>query len=81
MHVTQLPNDYYHFDPGRRLLRGERRGVSFQLGDPVRIQVLRASIDERKIDFRLLESATGRVDIAASQAPPGAKPAKRKNKR
>ena len=81
VHVTQLPNDYYHFDPGRRLLRGERRGVSFQLGDPVRIQVLRASIDERKIDFRLLESATGRVDIAASQAPPGAKPAKRKNKR
>lgn len=82
VHVTQLPNDYYHFDPGRRLLRGERRGVAFQLGDPVRIQVLRASLDERKIDFRLLESSAGKMDVAAQNASREATPAaKRKNKR
>ena len=54
VHITQLPNDYYHFDPKRHLLNGERRGLTFRLGDPVRIQVLRASLEDRKIDFRLV---------------------------
>jgi ribonuclease R len=54
VHITQLPNDYYHFDPKRHLLSGERRGLKFRLGDPVRVLVLRASLEERKIDFRLV---------------------------
>ena len=54
VHITQLPNDYYHFDATRRLLAGERRGLKFRLGDAVRVQVLRASLEDRKIDFRLV---------------------------
>jgi ribonuclease R len=54
VHVTQLPNDYYHFDPKKHLLSGERRGLRFRLGDPVRVLVLRASLEDRKIDFRLV---------------------------
>ena len=56
VHITQLPNDYYHFDPIRHMLSGERRGLKFRLGDPVRVQVLRASLEDRKIDFRLASS-------------------------
>ncbi len=55
VHVTQLPNDYYHFDAKRHLLTGERRGMQFQLGDTVRVLVLRASLEDRKIDFRLVQ--------------------------
>jgi len=54
VHVTQLPNDYYHFDPVRKLLSGERRGLAFRLGDPIRVLVLRASVEDRRIDFRLI---------------------------
>ncbi|UXI69819.1 ribonuclease R [Tahibacter amnicola] len=54
VHITQLPNDYYHFDPIRHLLTGERRGLKFRLGDAVNVQVLRASLEDRKIDFRLV---------------------------
>jgi len=54
VHITQLPNDYYHFDAVRHLLSGERRGLKFRLGDAVRVQVLRASLEDRKIDFRLV---------------------------
>jgi ribonuclease R len=53
IHVTQLPNDYYHFDSGRREMVGERRGLRFRLGDALRVQVLRASMEERKVDLRL----------------------------
>ena len=60
VHITQLPNDYYHFDPVRHLLSGERRGLKFRLGDAVRVQVLRASLEDRKIDFRLATEERGR---------------------
>jgi len=36
VHVTQLPHDYYHFDPLRKSLKGERKGTSYRLGDAVR---------------------------------------------
>ena len=53
IHISQLRNDYYHFDPQRHLLKGERTGAQFRLGDHLRVQVLRASLEDRKIDFRL----------------------------
>ncbi len=79
VHVTQLPNDYYQFDPLRKTLTGDRRGNAFRLGDRVRILVLKASMEERKIDFRLVEKLGG--DVAADDGlpplPPRGKPAKR----
>ncbi|MFC5437465.1 ribonuclease R [Rhodanobacter umsongensis] len=58
VHISQLANDYYHFDATRKLLKGERTGAQFRLGDHVRIQVLRASLEDRKIDFRLVSPRT-----------------------
>src|SRR3546814_10266035 len=52
VHVTQLPNDYYHFDPIRKTLTGERAGRQYRLGDRARIVVLKASLEERKIEDR-----------------------------
>lgn len=68
VHITQLPNDYYHFDPIRHLLTGERRGLAFRLGDAVRVQVLRASLEDRKIDFRLVPPQEQPVPAAAPAA-------------
>jgi ribonuclease R len=75
VHVTQLPNDYYHFDPIRKTLTGERNGRQYRLGDRVRIVVLKASLEERKIDFRLVED-DGR-GAGPKPPPPRGKPAKR----
>ncbi|MGB8635357.1 MAG: ribonuclease R [Rhodanobacteraceae bacterium] len=54
VHITQLPNDYYHFNPERRELEGERTGRVYRLGEHVRVKVLRASMEDRKIDFRMV---------------------------
>jgi ribonuclease R len=75
VHVTQLPHDYYRFDPIRKTLTGERRGTEYRLGDRVRIVVLKASLEERKIDFRLVEDK-GRVETTPPL--PRGQPAKRK---
>ncbi|HRO28019.1 MAG TPA: ribonuclease R, partial [Luteimonas sp.] len=75
VHVTQLPNDFYHFDPVRKTLTGERMGREFRLGDRVSIVVLKASLEERKIDFRLAEAR------GAKSLPPRGQPAKRAKKK
>ncbi|WP_010343990.1 ribonuclease R [Xanthomonas sacchari] len=80
IHVTQLPQDYYHFDATRKTLTGERRGREFRLGDRVRILVLKASMEERKIDFRLVEEGAPAHD-ELPPPPPRGQPAKRKKKK
>ncbi len=52
VHVTQLPHDYWHFDPLRKTLAGERKRMSFRLGDPIRVLVLKASVEDKRIDFK-----------------------------
>ncbi|ALO45326.1 ribonuclease R [Pseudohongiella spirulinae] len=55
VHITALQNDYYQFDPVRQLLRGERSGVTYHMGDSVRVRVVRVDLDERKIDLQMLD--------------------------
>ena len=54
IHITNLPKDYYVFDPKTHLLVGENRGLQFGLNDNIRIRVGSVNMDERKIDFELL---------------------------
>lgn len=55
VHISSLDKDYFHFDPiGHRLI-GERSGVRYRLGDPVRVVVGRVDLDERKIDLELVK--------------------------
>src|SRR3546814_3158121 len=46
VNVTQLPNDYYNFDPIRKMLSGERSGRQYRLGDRARIVELKARLEE-----------------------------------
>jgi hypothetical protein len=62
VHVTQLPHDYYHFDPLRKSLKGERKGLGWRLGDPVRVMVMRASVEDRRIDFKLVLPENGKEE-------------------
>ncbi|WP_418643866.1 ribonuclease R [Stutzerimonas kunmingensis] len=75
VHVTAMPGDYYHFDPLHHRLSGERSGRSFRLGDSVEVRVMRVDLDERKIDFELIDggtkSAPGQRDGASRGREPG----------
>lgn len=54
VHVASLGQDFYHFDPIRHCLIGERTHVRYSLGDLVRVKVARVDLDERKIDLELI---------------------------
>ena len=55
VHVTAMGNDYYHFDPIRHWLMGERTNKTYRLGDQLDVRVVQVNLDERKIDFELAE--------------------------
>lgn len=55
VHVTALENDFYHFDPISHCLVGESTARVYRIGDRVRIQVANVNLDERKIDFTMVE--------------------------
>ena len=51
--MTELHNDYYHYDPSKNILEGERTKKVFQLGDKIEVQVARVDVQERKIDLKI----------------------------
>lgn len=53
IHVSNLPNDYYHLEPGGLGLKGERTGRIFLLGQDLRVRVARVDPEEAKIDLAL----------------------------
>ena len=63
LHISELGTDYYHFDPIKHELMGERTKQRYRLGDRVRVKVVRVDLDTTKIDFVL-------ADGAKSGAPP-----------
>ncbi|MCK5192092.1 MAG: RNB domain-containing ribonuclease, partial [Methylococcales bacterium] len=57
VHISNLPQDYFHFDAATHQLLGERTGIRFRLGDKVKVRVARVDLDEKKIDFDLINKA------------------------
>ncbi|WP_432744063.1 ribonuclease R [Methylobacter sp. G7] len=55
VHISNLAQDYFHFDATSHQLRGERTGINYRLGDSVNIRVVRVDLDEKKMDFELAE--------------------------
>ena len=53
--MHDLKGDYYDFDEAHYQLIGRRHHTKYQLGDPIRIQVARANIEKRQLDFILSE--------------------------
>ncbi|MEO6117674.1 MAG: ribonuclease R, partial [Methylotenera sp.] len=54
LHVTELGNDYFHYDKTRHEMAGERTGVRYRLGDRLTIKVVRVDLETTKIDFTLV---------------------------
>jgi len=71
VHISNLAQDYFHFDATSHQLRGERTGVNYRLGDSVKVRVARVDLDEKKIDF----------ELAQKQAVMDTKPKKRRRKK
>jgi ribonuclease R len=48
-----IADDYYEFDEKKHAAIGRRRGRIFRAGDIIRVRVIRANMESKKIDFEL----------------------------
>lgn len=55
VHLTRLPQDRYQFLERKHMLIGERGGLTFLLGDRVRVRVDAANLERRQVDFSLIQ--------------------------
>ena len=66
--IRDLEDDYYEFDEKNYCLIGRRRNRRYQLGDSVTIQIARADLVKKQLDFALVDEAhpagTHRIDKA-----------------
>jgi ribonuclease R len=51
--IRDLDDDYYEFDEKSYCLTGRRNHKFYRLGDPIRIQVARANLERKQLDFAL----------------------------
>ncbi|EOH85798.1 ribonuclease R [Enterococcus villorum] len=56
VHINELKQDYFHFIENHLALVGERTGLTFKIGQKVRVKVIKADPEERAIDFELIEA-------------------------
>jgi ribonuclease R len=54
VHVSSMADDYYLFEDKNYTLTGEHTRKTFKIGDKVRVQLVRASLEDRQIDFELI---------------------------
>ncbi len=91
VHISSLANDYYIFDAIGQRLKGESFGNIYRLGDSVKVKVRSVNLDDRQIDFELVETsrqprgkgktAKKRATEADKKAPSVKKPASKSKRR
>ena len=51
VHISELGTDYFHYDPVRHCLLGERTKQQYRVGDRLRVKLVRADLESNRIDF------------------------------
>ena len=56
VHISSLGDDFYQFEEDRQRLVGTHRRRVFQIGDELRVRLVKVSLERREIDFELAEN-------------------------
>ena len=51
LHISEIGDDFFEFDPKSLVLTGRRTGQKIRVGDPISIQVAGVDVEEGKVDF------------------------------
>ena len=78
--IRDLADDYYDLDEKNYCLIGRRHGVRYTLGDRVKVQVARADLERKQLDFALIDDK-GNPNKPLPEAKPGKRHEARKGGR
>ena len=66
LHVTELGNDYFHYDKARHEMIGERTNARYRLGDRLTVKVARVDLETSKMDFSLVNKLKSAEPLRAN---------------
>ncbi len=72
VHISAIPGDYWELDGGGMGLVGRQSGRRWQMGDPVRVRLIRVDLAQRQIDFELQDDERGVAEGPVRSARRGA---------
>jgi len=55
--IRGLAGDFYEYEEDNYCIRGRRTGKKYQMGDPVRVEVVRVNLARKQIDLALAEDS------------------------
>jgi ribonuclease R len=64
--IRDLDDDFYTFDEKNYCLEGHRFKKKFQLGDAITVQVARANLDKKQLDFALVHEGEEKPTVSAT---------------
>ncbi len=52
--IRGLAGDFYEYDENNYCIKGRRTGKKYQMGDPVKVEIIRVNMEKKQIDFALV---------------------------
>ncbi len=62
IHIRELADDFYEYDDENYCLKGRSSGKIFTLGDRVTIEVVKADLQKKQLDYKLVSNGEGHLD-------------------
>ena len=72
--LRDIKSDFFEFDQERYRIVGKRTGIVYNLGDAVKIRVKKANLEQKLLDYELVETGTEeriQSEAAPKQTAPG----------
>jgi ribonuclease R len=54
IHIRELGDDYYEYDEENYCIRGRSSGKEYTLGDRVKVEVVKADLQKKQLDYKLV---------------------------
>jgi ribonuclease R len=56
IHIRELADDFYEYDEENYCIKGRSTGKIYTLGDKVNIEVVKADLQKKQLDYKLANS-------------------------
>jgi ribonuclease R len=54
IHIRELGDDFYEYDEENYCIRGRSSGKKYTLGDKVKVEVVKADLQKKQLDYKLV---------------------------
>ncbi len=51
---NDMPDDYFMYNENRHMLIGEKTGITYKIGDKLKVELIRSDVLTKQIDFRII---------------------------